>query len=39
MSPDYSVELLNDVGRTPETKGPMSSFVVCYLMMLSDHWW
>lgn len=36
VSPGYSVELFDDFGRTPETKGPMSSFVVFYLVMLSD---
>jgi hypothetical protein len=36
VSHGYIVELFNNFGRTPETKGPVSSFVVFYLVMLSD---
>ena len=36
MSAGYSVELFNDFGKTPETKGPLSSYFVFYLAILSD---
>ena len=36
MSPGYSVEFFNDFGRTPETKGPLASYVVFYWVILLD---